>query len=146
MAIAHLLDGRAVPAEHVDALLELAYLMTAADGRLDGDELDAFREVVAAVQGKAEVGDAELDRLLDRFAGNVEHAEVEERVRALGKALPAELRELAFKVVVGISVVDLATNRQEMAIEDALVEAMGLSPERADALTAEVYGGMPPRA
>lgn len=42
-----------MPAVHADAILVLANLMTAADGRLGDDEIEAYRDVVEKVCGKA---------------------------------------------------------------------------------------------
>lgn len=137
MSFSKLLSGTPIPRDHVDALLELAYLGTAADGRLDDAELDAFAEVAMLVTGGSKP--ANVDALLDRFAANVEHDEVHARAEALAKGLPVELRELAFKIVVAIGIADLDTSRDEMELEDLLMEALSLTPERADALTAEAY-------
>ena len=37
--------------EHADTLLELAFLVTAADGRLAAEEAAAFRELMGRVRG-----------------------------------------------------------------------------------------------
>jgi len=137
MSIEKLLANRPVAPAHADTLLELAYLVAAADGRLDGAELKAFRQLAKLLTGSASA--AELDTLLDRFAGNVEHAEISARVAELAPTLPSELRELAFEVVVALGIADLDTNRKEMDLEDQLMEALGISPTRADELTANVY-------
>ena len=57
----------------------------------------------------------------------------------MAKGLPPELRELAFEIVVALGIADLDTSRDEMELEDMLMEALGLSPARADELTAKVY-------
>ena len=137
MTIAKLIADRKVPRENVDAVLELAYLGTAADGRLDDAELTAFAEVAMLVVGGSKP--ANVDALLDRFAANVEHEEIQARATALAKGLPPELRELAFEIVVALGIADLDTSRDEMELEDMLMEALGLSPARADELTAKVY-------
>ncbi len=125
--------------EHADTVLELAYLVTAADGRLGDDELEAYRDVVASVRDVQTVSQSDLDALLDRFAGNVEHEEIAERVRELSPKLPAELRDETFKIAVRLSLADLDRSREEEALTDVMLEALGLTPERADELTAEVY-------
>jgi len=128
-----------VSAEHADALLELAYLVTAADGRLDDAELAAYRKVVASVRGVESVTDSAIDALLDRFAAAVDHKEIHDRVRELAPTLPAGLRETAFKLAVKLSVADLDASREEEVVQEIMLEALGISPERADELTAEVY-------
>jgi len=125
-----------IPQEHRDTVLELAYLITAADGRLDDAELEAFRKIAGNPSEK------ELDKLLDRFAGSVSHVEIEERVRELAKKLPADLKEDTFKLAVKLSLADMDQSPEEEDIQDTLIEAMGLSADRADELTAEVYGSL----
>ncbi|MBX3189769.1 MAG: hypothetical protein KF819_22275 [Labilithrix sp.] len=137
MSIAKILPSKPVASEHADAILEIAYLMTAVDGRLGDDELEAYREVVAGVRGKA--SSADVDALLSRFAGNVAHQEIAERVRAIGPTLPDDLRGLAFKIATALSLVDLDSSRDEEELKDVLIDALGLDDERTDALTQEVY-------
>lgn len=122
-------------------LLELAYLTTAADGRLDDEELAAFTELVGRLRGKTASG-SDVDALLDRFGGNVEHAEITERLQKIAPTLPAELRPLAFKLSVGLGVADLDASADESDLQVALAEALGLDEERVDELTAEVYASL----
>lgn len=137
MSIDKLLANRTVAPAHTDTLLELAYLISASDGRLDEAELKAFRQLAQRLTGKSSASD--VDALLDRFAGNVEHQEISARVKALAPQLPSELRELAFEIVVALGIADLDTNRDEMDLEDQLMEDLGITPARADELTASVY-------
>jgi uncharacterized tellurite resistance protein B-like protein len=137
MSIEKLLANRPVAAAHADTVLELAYLIAAADGRLDAAELEVFRQLAKQLTGKASAAD--LDALLDRFAGNVDHEEISARVTQLAPLLPADLRELAFEVVVALGISDLDTSRHEMDVEDQLMDALGITPARADELTAHVY-------
>jgi hypothetical protein len=139
MSLANLVPANLKPsAEHSDVLLELAYLSTAVDGRLDDEELAAFGQLVGRLQGKAPTG-AEVDALLDRFGGNVEHAEITERVQKIAPTLPDALRPLAFKLAVGLGVADLDASADESELQVVLAEALGLEEERVDELTAEVY-------
>lgn len=138
MALADLVPaGVKVSKEDADVLLELAYLSTAVDGRLADEELAAFGGLVARLHGKADV-----DALLDRFAGNVEHAEIDERVQKLAPTLRAELRPLAFKLAVGLGVADLDASEDESDLQVVLAEALGLDDARVDELTAEVYASL----
>lgn len=133
--------GVNVSKEEADTLLELAYLTTAADGRLDDDELAAFTQLVARLQGAPARG-ADVDALLDRFAGNVEHAEIAERVQVLAPALPAALRPVAFKLSVALGVADLDASDDESDLHALLAESLGLDAARVDELTAEVYASL----
>jgi hypothetical protein len=142
MSLANLVPAGLVPsAEHADVLLELAYLTTAVDGRLDDDELLAYKEIAARLRNKP-VTDADVDALLDRFGGNVEYAEITERVQKIAPTLPDELRAVAFKLAVGLSVADLDASGDESELQVVLAEAFGFDDARVDALTGEVYAGL----
>ncbi len=141
MSLAKLLDGAKPSAGDADVLLEIAFLVTAVDGRLDDDELRAFRDLASALKSKA-ISDSELDALLDEFAGNIEHAEIVDRVKVLVPKLPAELREKAFKVSVGLSIADMDASDTEHDLQDLLAETIGLGQDRVDELVAEVYAGL----
>jgi hypothetical protein len=142
MSLASLVPPGVTPStEHADVLLELAYLATAVDGRLDDEELAAYKQIVARLRGK-DVSDADLDALLDRFAGNVDHADITERVQKIAPTLPADLRPIAFKLAVGLSVADLDASGDESDLQVALAEALGFDDARVDELTAEVYASL----
>lgn len=142
MSVANLLPASLKPStEHADVLLELAYLATAADGRLDDEELSAFREIAGRLHGKA-LTSAELDKLLDRFGANVEHADIVSRVEKIAPMLPSDLRPVAFKLAVGLSVADLDASEDESDLQVILAEALGLDDSAVAELTAEVYGSL----
>lgn len=128
-------------AEHADVLLELAYLTTAVDGRLDDDELATFTGLVGRLKGKAP-STAELDKLLDKYGGNVEFAEIEERVKKIAPTLPDTLKPLAFKLAVGLSVADLDASEDETDLQVLLAEALGFDDAKVGELTAEVFAAL----
>src|SRR3954468_14564904 len=106
MAITKLLPrSPVVSIEHGNVLLELSYLMAAADGRLADAELTAYRQIIASVRGAAPSED-DVSALLDRFGGMIDKREIEERVRTIAKTLPADLRDVAFKLAIGLALVD----------------------------------------
>lgn len=127
--------------EHADVLLELAYLTTAVDGRLDDEELRTFTGLVGRLQGKAPTT-ADLDKLLDRYGGNVEFAEIEERVKKIAPTLPDDLKPLAFKLAVGLAVADLDANDEETDLQVLLAEALGFDDAKVGELTAEVFSAL----
>jgi hypothetical protein len=135
----------------VDAILEAAYLATAADGRLSEEEYEAFRAVASTLRFIAAGGsgvpplleDRELDGLFDGFAARGAHADRVARVSAVRDQLArAEVRELAYKVAFAMSLCDLDANDDEEAYDDELMESFGIDEERADALAAEVYAAL----
>ena len=138
MSIAKILPARpAATIEEADTVLELAYLMTAVDGRLADEELPAYREVAAWMRGEV-IADADFGVLLERFSANLEKGQIEERVRAIAPKVPPQLREIAFKVAMGLALVDQEASPEEDELVGILFEGLGLTMERADALAAEV--------
>jgi hypothetical protein len=143
MPLSNLIPAGLVPSkEHTDVLLELAYLATAVDGRLDDSEIDAYKDIVATLRGTSAVSTADLDALFDRFGGNVEFEEITERVQKIAPSLPADLRALAFKLAVGLSVADLDASDDESDLQITLAEALGFDATKVDELTAEVYAAL----
>ena len=135
----------------VDAMLEAAYLATAADGVLSSEENEAFRYVASALRhvaagasGRAKpIGDKDLNLLFERFAVRSDHAARLDRLAAMRARLGrTEVRELAYKVAFAMSLCDLDANDDETAYDDELVEVFGIEGERADALAAEVYAAL----
>lgn len=142
MSLANLVPAGLSPkAEETDVLLELAYLTTAVDGRLDDAELQHFRDIAARLQGKP-VSNADLDKLLDKYGGNVEFDEIAERVRKIAPTLPENLKGIAYKLAVGLAVSDLDASEDETDLQVVLAEALGIDEAKIDELTAEVYSGL----
>lgn len=138
MAIGKLLPTRpSLTLAHEDLLLELAFLMTAVDGQLADEELPAYLEVASWVRGK-KVTDEDFGLLLEKFSANIERGEIEERVKVIAPTVPAELREIVFKITMGLALVDMDASPAEDALVGILYEGLGLSEERAEAAAAEV--------
>lgn len=136
----------------VDALLEAAFLATAADGRLSPEEYEAFRSVASALRqiaaGKGSgprkrIADEDLDALFERFAVRSDHATRSERLLTMSAKLGRTLvKELAYKVAFAMALCDLEANADESDYDDELVAAFGLDQDRADTLAAEVYAAL----
>jgi uncharacterized tellurite resistance protein B-like protein len=132
--------------EQTDILLELAYLVTAVDGRLADEEIVAF-ETIATRLYRRTVSPPELDTLIERFAHNVEQAEIEARVRELVPALDKELHAAAYRLALGVAFVDHEPSVEEDALHKVLGDALGLTPEMRAALARQVaLGGGKARA
>jgi tellurite resistance protein len=125
-------------AEHAETLLELAYLMTAADGRFTDEERRAFGELATRMGG------ASVDARIARFAQNVAGGSIADRVRAIGPTLPMELREVAFKIGIRLALVDHDAAKEEDLLMNVFFETLGLDPERAETLAAEARGTRAP--
>jgi tellurite resistance protein len=129
--------------DHADTLLELAFLVTAADGRLAEEEATAFRELMTRVRGKA-VTDDEVGVLYNRFTAKLEGSTCSERVRVLAPKLPADLRESAFRVAMALALIDRDASPHEDELIDALFHALGLEEGRAEAVAKEVRVALSP--
>jgi hypothetical protein len=139
-----------------DAILEIAYLAIAADRVLNEEEVEAFRAVASKLRGgDGSRSEAELGTILDRFTNRLEHtkatmipgddaedsetererlmrAEADERLRALCTDLPrADTRELAYKIAYALALCDLESTDEEFEFDLQLVDALGLSADRA---------------
>ena len=134
--------------KEADAILEVAYHTTAADGRLSDDEFESFRAVASklramAAGGTSPMNDATLNKLFERYAQRIDHAARVDRLQALRVDLERkEARELAYKVAYAMSLCDLETNQEESEFDEELIVALELGDDRADALAGEVYAAL----
>jgi hypothetical protein len=150
-----------------DAVLEIAYLAIAADRVLNEEEVAAFKQVASKLRGgDGSMSEAELGTLLDRFTNRLEHtratisgdelagadtddpenerrrllrAEADERLLALTADLPRpNTRELAYKIAYALALCDLETTDDEFEFDLQLVDALGITTDRAGELADEV--------
>ena len=135
MAIAHLVAAPVADVANADAILELAFIVSASDGSLAPEELTAFKELAVALRGRP-VSKDETDALLGSFLVNAQAVRGEDRLRDLASAMPGDLRETAFKVVIGLTLVDHEENENEDELVGILAASLGLA-ERSIPLTAE---------
>jgi tellurite resistance protein len=135
--------GPIAKAEHADALLELAFLVTAADGRLAAEEAAAFRDLMARVRGKG-VSDDEVALLYQRFTNQLEGSTCAARVRAVAPKLPVQHREDAFRVGLALALIDRDASPHEDDLMEVLFQALELDAARAEALAAEVRAALSP--
>lgn len=140
MPIAKLVPSPIADDEHADAVLELAFLMSAVDGHLADEELAAFRELVPLVRGR-EAKAEEIDTLLGGFVMGTHDSGVDGRIREVAKAIPTELRETAFKLAIGLSLVDHDENESEYGLVGMLATSLGIA-DRAVALAAEARAAL----
>jgi tellurite resistance protein len=129
--------------EHGDMLLELAFLVTAADGRLDPEEVSAFRELMGRVRG-GKPTDADVAQIYEHFTHGLANALPTERMKAIGKGLPADLREHAFRTAMALALIDRDASPKEDALIDVLFHALDLDPNRAESLAKEVRIALSP--
>jgi uncharacterized tellurite resistance protein B-like protein len=126
-SITKLLSGPISNVQDADAVLELAFLMSAVDGVLADEELVAFRALVSTLRG-SEATKKDVDDLIERFVVASHTNGVEQRTRQVAPLIPKELRETAFKVVVALAHVD----HDESEWEDEMIGILGALLELAD--------------
>lgn len=135
MAIAHLVSAPIADIANADAILELAFIVSASDAELAPEELTAFRELATAIRGRP-VTKEEADQLLGSFLVTAQAVPGVDRLRDLASALPGDLRETAFKAVLGLTLVDADENENEDELVGILAASLGLA-ERSITLTQE---------
>lgn len=132
MRIVELLPaGPIANADHAEAFLELAYLMTAADGKFTDEERRAYGQILQRVRGAP----GDVDASVQKYARD--GGDAKDRIRALGPTLPIELRESVFKIAIALALVDDDASPHEDALMHVYFEALGLDPARAEALATE---------
>jgi len=129
--------------EHADTLLELAFLVTAADGRLAAEEAAAFRDLLGRVRG-ATASDDDVAILYQRFTVALEGSTCEARVRQVAPRLPSELRESAFRVALALALIDRDASPHEDALIEALFQSLALDEARAEDIAREVRSALSP--
>lgn len=139
MSIAELLPAGLSPSpEQIEILLEIAYLVTAVDGRLADEELTAFGAIAARLRGSASLTTAEIDALLQQFGSHVERDEIEARVKLLAPKLPRELHTVVYRLALGLAFVDQDPSEAEDRLHKVLGDALELTSEMRAALSRQV--------
>ena len=129
--------------DHADTLLELAFLVTAADGRFAAEEAAAFRELMGRVRGK-DVTDADVAAIYARFTKDLEGTTCADRMKVIAPKLPTELREPAFRIALALALIDRDASPHEDALIDVLFHALELDGARAEALAKDVRIALSP--
>jgi len=142
MSVADLVPAGLSPSpEQTEILLEIAYLVTAVEGRLADEELDAFSVIAARLRGTDTLTKSEIDELVARFAGNVDWAEIKARVQVLAPQLPRELHAVAYRLALGLAFVDHDPTDEEDRLHKVLGDALALGHEMRAALARQVALG-----
>jgi uncharacterized tellurite resistance protein B-like protein len=130
------LDEGAVSPADARAALEIACLAVAADGKLADEELAALRVLSAELRALAA---SELDALVLASLTLRTREERLDRLRAAADSLSSEqARHLAYRLSVVTALADLAAADEEFEFDLDVQDALHLSSEEADRLTAEV--------
>lgn len=141
-------SGDAVPAERLsaqdqEAILELAFLVMAADGVLRPEELEAFEGVVEGLRALRSPSERDAPEpsgaaLLERLSVKAIGADLDQQVRELAARLSrASARQLAYRIAVTLATVDRDVSDDEFQLDLTLIDALELSNAEADELAAE---------
>jgi tellurite resistance protein len=129
--------------QHADSLLELAFLVTAADGHLAREEANAFRELMEQVRGTP-VSDEDVGQIYSHFTNRLEGSTCADRVKAVAPTLPVDLREQAFRVALALALIDRDASPHEDDLIEVLFQSLELNLDRAEALATEVRAALSP--
>jgi hypothetical protein len=130
-------QGLALTGAQTHAIIEIAYLAVAADRTIHPDEEAALRVFARALGRNG--SDAEIDGLLANGGGGRDREAADARLRVLATGLTTTAsRELAYKAAYAMSLADLAAADEEFEFDLELIDALGLTSEAVDELTAEV--------
>jgi tellurite resistance protein len=125
------------PAER-DAMLEVAYLAIAADGKLMEEELEAFVTAMLLLYGPGTSSDQvrrTVDHLIDQFERGEDQVLLTELASHLTRSFA---RDQAYKLAYAMAMSDFDTDDQEFAFDQRLRRALELDDEQAETLTDQV--------
>lgn len=139
MAVADLIDGPIHDEAHAASLLELAFAMSAVDGHLADEELASFREIVSRVRGR-EATDEDIGDLLEKFVQASHMAGLDLRAKQVMAKIPPVLRETAYSLAFGLSLVDREKSEHEDGLLAEMAKEFGFDAKTAEGIQARVKG------
>jgi len=135
------------------AILEIAYLAIAADHVLAAAEIEAFQAVASILRDKAvfsrrgregaedvdlDLIDAETFEMIGRLASEI-GTDRQALHDAAGRLVRREAKEAAYKVAFALTLSDLETSDEEIELDEALAEMLGIDDETAERFENDVY-------
>ena len=122
-----------------DAVLEIAYLAIAADGKLNEQEMEAFAQAMLVLYGPG-ASPQQIKRTVDKLVEVFESGEDDDEYLALQvKSLNRPYaRAQAYKLAYAMSMSDLYTNDDEFNFNQKLQKLLGLSENEAEDLADQV--------
>ncbi|MBN2496926.1 MAG: hypothetical protein JXR96_20210 [Deltaproteobacteria bacterium] len=130
------------PAER-DAILEIAYMAIAADGKLMESELDAFTEAMLLLYGPQATPE-KVKQLVDHLVATFEHDANDDLREFTSELERPYARRTAYKLAYAMAMSDLDTNDSEFEFDQKLRCMLGLSEDEAEALADEVIEAIRP--
>lgn len=139
--------GSLTPRE-AQAILKVAFLAGEADGRVNDEEESSFRGLVKGLRalvapGDKAMSDDALDEMLGTFGRLVDEKGRDEGVKEIARALERPLvRDVAYKVAVGMSLADMDKSDDESDFDAELMAALNITEEQAGILAGDVYAAL----
>jgi tellurite resistance protein len=131
------------PAER-SAMLEVAYLAIAADGKLVDEELEAFAQAMLLLFGPDSSPDMVKHAVAELVSG-FERGDDQARLAELAADLERPYaRDQTYKLAYAMAMSDLDTDDQEFAFDQRLRRALGLSDEQAERLIDSIIDAINP--
>ncbi len=126
------------------AMLEVAYLAIAADGKLMEEELDAFVQAMLLLYGPS-ASPEKVKQVVDHLISQFEQGDDESLLGTLAADLtrPAA-RDLAYKLAYAMAMSDLDTDDNEFHFDLRLRKALNITDEQAEALADQVIDAIRP--
>lgn len=137
MAVADLIESPIHDEAQANALLELAFAMSAVDGHLADEELASFREIVSRVRGKR-ASDEDIGDLLEKFVHASHMAGLDLRAKQVMAKIPPALRETAYSLAFGLSLVDREASEFETELLVDMAKEFGFDAKTAEGIQARV--------
>lgn len=137
MAVADLIESPIHDESQATALLELAFAMSAVDGHLADEELASFREIVSRVRGRTAT-DEDIGDLLEKFVHASHMAGLDLRAKQVMARIPPVLRETAYSLAYGLSLVDKDSSEYESDLLADMAKEFGFDPKVAEGIQARV--------
>jgi hypothetical protein len=126
------------------AMLEVAYLAIAADGKLMEEELDAFVEAMLLLYGP-EASPEQVQKVVDHLIQQFEQGDDEALLGSLAAELTRpEARDLAYKLAYAMAMSDLDTDDNEFHFDLRLRKALGIDDQQAEVLVDQVIDAIRP--
>lgn len=137
MAVADLIDSPIHDEAQATALLELVFAMSAVDGHLADEELASFREIVSRVRGR-HATDEDVGDLLEKFVQASHMAGLDLRAKQVMARIPPALRETAYSLAFGLSLVDKEASEYEAELLVEMAKQFGFDERTAEGIQARV--------
>lgn len=129
-------------AAQLNAILEAAFLVAAADGELSDEEYATLSQTIAQLSEGA-LQEDDINASLTSFADLLDQQSYAQRLAYIADTLPGEaLRQVAFIAAVGIAHSDKKTLEVENTVIQEMAQAFGFSDEKTKELLTRIEASL----